>query len=67
MRDGWQAAAQIRELPAVKGKDGKNIWKKTHDFEFTKRRYKADVLPCSLVEIRCFPELLDALNRAGAQ
>ncbi|MGT6248750.1 type I restriction-modification system subunit M [Escherichia coli] len=64
MQDGWQAAAQIRELQPVKGKDGKNIWKETHDFEFTKRRYKADVLPRSLVEIRCFPELLDALNRA---
>lgn len=66
-QDGWQAAAQIRELQPVKGKDGKNVWKETHDFEFDKRRYKADVLPRSLVEIRCFPELLDALNRAQAR
>lgn len=64
MQDGWKAAAQIRELQPVKGKDGKNVWKEAHDFEFDKRRYKADVLPRSLVEIRCFPELLDALNRA---
>lgn len=34
MQDGWKAAAQIRELQPVKGKDGKNIWKETHDFEF---------------------------------
>ncbi|WJV38372.1 type I restriction-modification system subunit M [Raoultella terrigena] len=65
-QDGWQAAAQIRELQPVKGKDGKNVWKEAHDFEFDKRRYKADVLPRSLVEIRCFPELLDARNRAQA-
>ncbi|OSN01277.1 type I restriction-modification system subunit M [Lonsdalea populi] len=64
MQDGWKAAAQIRELQPVKGKDGKNVWKETHDFEFTKRRYKADVLPRSLVEKRCFPELLEALNNA---
>ncbi|HCL5250677.1 TPA: SAM-dependent DNA methyltransferase [Salmonella enterica] len=64
MQDGWKAAAQIRELQPVKGKDGKNVWKEAHDFEFDKRRYKADVLPRSLVEVRCFPELLDALNRA---
>lgn len=64
MQDGWKAAAQIRELQPVKGKDGKNVWKEAHDFEFDKRRYKADVLPRSLVEIRCFPELLDVLNRA---
>jgi type I restriction enzyme M protein len=64
MQDGWQAAAQIRELQPVKDKKGKNVWKEAHDFEFDKRRYKADVLPRSLVEIRCFPELLDALNRA---
>ncbi|EMT5709918.1 type I restriction-modification system subunit M [Klebsiella oxytoca] len=63
-QDGWQAAAQIRELQPVKGKDGKNVWKEAHDFEFDKRRYKADVLPRSLVEIRCFPQLLDALNQA---
>ncbi|QTF09693.1 type I restriction-modification system subunit M [Brenneria izadpanahii] len=63
-QDGWKAAAQIRELQPVKGKDGKNVWKEAHDFEFTKRRYKADVLPRSLVEKRCFPELLEALNRA---
>ena len=64
MQDGWQAAAQIRELQPVKDKKGKNVWKEAHDFEFDKRRYKSDVLPRSLVEIRCFPELLDALNRA---
>ncbi|WP_174871856.1 type I restriction-modification system subunit M [Pectobacterium polaris] len=63
-QDGWKAAAQIRELQPVKGKDGKNVWKEAHDFEFDKRRYKADVLPRSLVEIRCFPELLDTLNHA---
>ncbi|MFP1786164.1 type I restriction-modification system subunit M [Lonsdalea quercina] len=63
-QDGWKAAAQIRELQPMKGKDGKNVWKEAHDFEFTKRRYKADVLPRSLVEKRCFPELLEALNRA---
>lgn len=64
MQDGWQAAAHIRELQPVKGKDGKNVWKEAHDFEFDKRRYKADVLPRSLVEIRCFPQQLDTLNRA---
>ncbi|WP_431888419.1 type I restriction-modification system subunit M [Pectobacterium colocasium] len=66
-QDGWKVAAQIRELMPVKGKDGKNIWKETHDFEFTKRRYKVDVLPRSLVEKRCFPQLLDALNAAQAR
>ncbi|MFJ5470142.1 type I restriction-modification system subunit M [Pectobacterium carotovorum] len=64
MQEGWKAAAQIRELMPVKGKDGKNIWKETHDFEFAKQRYKADVLPRSLVEKRCFPELLEKLNNA---
>ncbi|KGA36216.1 type I restriction-modification protein subunit M [Pectobacterium brasiliense] len=63
-QDGWKAAAQIRELQPVKGKDGKNVWKEAHDFEFTKRRYKADVLPRSLIEKRCFPALLEALNSA---
>jgi type I restriction enzyme M protein len=43
--DGWEVGGKARELIPVKDKDGKNKYKETHDFEFNKVRYVADLIP----------------------
>ena len=60
VQDGWLDGKQIREIfPTKKG--GKNIWQESHDFVIGKKRYRAEIIPRSLVEKRFFPELLDEL------
>ena len=60
VQDGWSGGKQIREIfPTKKG--GKNIWQESHDFVIGKQRYRAEVIPRSLVEKRFFSELLDEL------
>lgn len=60
MQDGWSGGKQIREIIPTK-KDGKNVWKESHDFEINKKRYRVDVIPRTLVEKRFFPDLLAEL------
>ncbi len=59
-QDGWLAGRLVRQIFAQK-KDGKNVWKETHDFEFKKLRFKAEVIPPRLIEQRFFSEELEEL------
>lgn len=61
VQDGWTGGKQIREIFPTK-KDGKNVWKESHDFEITKKRYRAEVIPRALVEKRFFSDLLTQLS-----
>jgi type I restriction enzyme M protein len=47
--EGWEIGQKVRELIPSKGKDGKNVYKETHDFEFNKIRYSADLIPPKLI------------------
>ncbi len=66
-QDGWAAGNVIRELIPAKDKNGKNVYKEEHDFEFKKVRYKSDLVPPQLV-INCFfaedQQNLDSLQAA---
>lgn len=61
VQDGWNGGKQLREIFPTK-KDGKNVWKESHDFEITKKRYRAEVIPRALVEKRFFSDLLTQLS-----
>jgi len=61
VQDGWTGGKQIREIFPTK-KDGKNVWKESHDFEITKKRYRVEVIPRTLVEKRFFSDLLTQLS-----
>tara|TARA_Y100001973_G_scaffold21267_1_gene31440 strand:+ start:2780 stop:5221 length:2442 start_codon:yes stop_codon:yes gene_type:complete len=61
VQDGWTGGKQIREIFPTK-KDGKNVWKESHDFEITRKRYRAEVIPRTLVEKRFFSDLLAQLS-----
>ena len=62
VQDGWTGGKQLREIFPTK-KDGKNVWKESHDFEINKKRYRVEVIPRTLVEKRFFPDLLAELSR----
>lgn len=47
--EGWEIGQKVRELIPTKGKDGKNVYKEAHDFEFNKVRYTADLIPPKLI------------------
>lgn len=61
VQDGWGGGKQLREIFPTK-KDGKNVWKESHDFEITKKRYRAEIIPRALVEKRFFSDLLTQLS-----
>jgi len=61
VQDGWNGGKQLREIFPTK-KDGKNVWKESHDFEINKKRYRVEVIPRTLVEKRFFPDLLTELS-----
>lgn len=61
VQDGWTGGKQIREIFPTK-KDGKNVWKESHDFEITKKRYRVEVIPRTLIEKRFFSDLLTQLS-----
>lgn len=48
-QDGWEVGSVVRELAPSKDKNGKNIFKEPHDFEYNKVRYKADLIAPTLI------------------
>ena len=48
-QDGFEISKLMRELVIVKNSKGKNEYRETHDFEINKIRYKADIIPPSLI------------------
>lgn len=70
-QDGWGAGNVVRLLVPVKvkkaGKKDKFEYKEEHDFEFgaakSKKRYKSDIVPPSLVIARYFADKQEALDK----
>ena len=56
VQDGWAAGKTLRELVPVKDKNGKPVYKETHDFVVQKKRYKADLIPPELLVARYFAD-----------
>jgi type I restriction enzyme M protein len=56
VQDGWAAGKTLRELVPVKDKNGKTVYKETHDFIVKKKRYKADLIPPGLMVARYFAD-----------
>lgn len=52
--DGWEVGNKVRELIPAKDKNGKNVYKEAHDFEFNKARYVADLIPPMLLIAKYF-------------
>jgi len=52
--DGWEAAKVVRQLFPTKDKNGKAVYREEHDFVFDKKRYKADLIPPTLIIARYF-------------
>src|SRR5207245_7945791 len=53
---GWAEASRLRELFPVKNKEGKTTWPEEHDFKVGKRRFKADLVPQTIMRTRLFPD-----------
>lgn len=52
---GWRDGAQPREVLKVKGENGKLAWpRETFDYECSKRRFKSDLLPSTLLAAKFF-------------
>ena len=56
VQDGWGAGKTMRELLPAKDKNGKTVYKETHDFIVKKKRYKADLIPPGLIVARYFAD-----------
>ena len=54
VQDGWQIGSVLRRLLPTQDKNGKKVYKETHDFEYKKVRYKADLIPPALIIARYF-------------
>lgn len=65
-QDGWEGGRVVRQIFPTK-KDGKNVWKEKHDFEFNKERFKAEVIPPTLIEIRFYDDELRILTEYQEQ
>lgn len=61
-QDGWLAGRSVRQIFPSKDKNGKNVWKEDHDFEFKKERFKSEVIPPELIANRFFKEELKILK-----
>ncbi len=60
-QDDWLGGSAVRQIFPSKDKNGKNVWKETHDFEFKKERFKSEVIPPSLIATRFFESELELL------
>ena len=62
VQEGWSKANSVKQILPQKDKSGKNTWNEVHDFEFNKKRYKAEVIPPKLIEKTFLKELSDNLD-----
>lgn len=60
--DGWEVGNTLRELIPTKDKNGKNVFKEAHHFEFNKRRYVADLIPPVLIIAKYFQSEQNAID-----
>ncbi|MEJ6076941.1 type I restriction-modification system subunit M [Vibrio sp. 1-Bac 57] len=54
IQDGWQAGNRLRELVVAKGETSSNKSKETPDLIINKKKYKAELIPPSLIVKRYF-------------
>jgi type I restriction enzyme M protein len=64
--DGWEAARVVRQLFPTKDKNGKPVYREEHDFVFDKKRYKADLIPPTLIVARYFAAEQAAIEQMEA-
>lgn len=62
--DGWKGANQLRQL---RKNPETNKYTEEHDFEFSKKRYKADLVPPTLIVQRYFPQEQRAIQALQAE
>ena len=55
-QDGWNVGNVVRELVPSKNSKGKNVFREVHDFEFNKVKYKADLIPPTLIIKKFFAD-----------
>lgn len=65
--DGWEVGNTPRELIPTKDKNGKNVFKEAHHFEFNKRRYVADLIPPVLIIAKYFQSEQNAIDELQSQ
>lgn len=61
--DGWEVGQKVRELIPSKDKNGKNVYKEAHDFEFNKVRYLADLIAPELLINKYFQDEQQAIDK----
>ena len=66
-QDDWEVGKVVRELIPVKDKNKKNVYKEAHDFEVSKVRYKADLIPPSLIIAEYFSNEQKAIDRLQSE
>ena len=64
--DGWEAAKTLRQL-VPQQKNGKDLYRETHDFLIDKKRLKADIIPPTLIIARYYPTEQAALEQLEAE
>jgi type I restriction enzyme M protein len=62
-QDGWLSGQSIRQIYPSKDKNGKNVWKEIHDFEFKKERFKSEVIPPALIASRFYEVEVEQLSQ----
>lgn len=67
IQDGWQAGNLVRELIPVKDSKDKYVYKETHDFIINKKKYKAELIPPSLIVARYFAAKQTAIDTLQAK
>lgn len=65
-QDGWEVGSVVRELIPSK-KNGKNVYKEPHDFEYKKVRYKADLIAPELIIASYFLDEAKAIEELQAK
>jgi len=65
-QDGWEVGSVVRELIPSK-KNGKNVYKEPHDFEYKKARYKADLIAPELIIESYFSNEAKAIEELQAK
>ncbi|EFH72815.1 N-6 DNA methylase [Vibrio cholerae] len=65
---GWKAGAQPREVVKIKDANGKLVWpKEPFDYTKSKRRFKSDLIPASILIARYFNAEQDAIEELEAK
>lgn len=67
IQDGWEAGNRLRELVVAKGETSSNKSKETPDLIINKKKYKAELIPPSLIVKRYFATQQSELDELQTQ